>query len=137
MADRQFELGSAELEVLKALWDAGPSTVREVHEQFHHEGRRVAYTTVLTFLTRLEQKGYVTSDKSSQAYVYKAAVTRERVTRSRLRNLVDELYDGATGQLALHLMRTAKFTPKEIEELQKIIDILDAKKPEGRSPGAR
>ena len=138
MADRQpYELGSAELEVLKALWDTGPSTVREVLDHLHQQGRRVAYTTVLTFLTRLEQKGFVASDKSSQAYVYKPTVSRERVTRSRLRVLVEELYDGATGQLALHLMRTAKFTADEIEQLQKIIDDLDPKPTEGRSPGTR
>ncbi len=127
MTDRQHELGTAELEVLKSLWDLGPCTVREVLTHLHGQGRRVAYTTVLTFLTRLEQKGFVNSDKSGLAYVYRAAVSRERVTRSRLRTLVEELYDGATGQLALHLVRTAKFSRREIEELQRLIDDLDSK----------
>ena len=62
MTDRQYDLGVAELEVLKALWDEGPSTVRQVMERLHRIGRRVAYTTVLTFLSRLEQKGFVRSD---------------------------------------------------------------------------
>ena len=57
MSRRNPDLGDAELEVLKALWDRGPTTVREVMNILHEQGRQVAYTTVLTFLTRLEQKG--------------------------------------------------------------------------------
>jgi predicted transcriptional regulator len=131
VAERQHELGTAELEVVKVLWDVGPCTVREVWTHLQSQGRRVAYTTVLTFLTRLEQKGFVTSDKSGLAYVYRASVSRQRVTRSRLRALVEELYDGASAQLALHLVRTAKFSPQEIEELQRLIDELDPRQTGG------
>jgi len=123
---REYELGDAELEVLKALWDQGPSTVRAVLNRLHQRGRRVAYTTVLTFLTRLEQKGFVRSDKSDRAYVYRPAVSRERVTRSRLRTLVRQLYDGAAGPLVLQLVRTERFTAGEIAELQKLLDRGDA-----------
>jgi predicted transcriptional regulator len=127
MAEKQYEMGTAELEVLKALWDGGPATVREVLELLHNNGRRVAYTTVLTFLTRLEQKGFVRSDKRGMAYVYRPAITRDRVTKSKLKTLVHELFDGASGQLALQLVRTTKFTAEEIEQLQTLIDGLDGK----------
>lgn len=126
MADRQYDLGKAELEVLKTLWDHGPTTVREVLLHLHEHGRRVAYTTVQTLLTRLEQKGYATSNKSELAYVYRARLTRDRVTRSRLKTLVHQLYDGAAGPLVLQLIRTEQFTTKEIEELQRLIDGLDS-----------
>ena len=95
MARQQYDMGSAEFDVLCVLWDEGSSTVRQVMSHLHGRGRRVAYTTVLTFLTRLEQKGYVTSDKSGLAYVYRPALSRERLRKSRIRTLVDELYDGA------------------------------------------
>ena len=124
MATRGSELGEAELGVLRTLWDAGPATVREVLEQLHRRGRRVAYTTVQTLLTRLEQKGYARSDKSGQAFVYRARVSRDRVTRSRLRALVSQLYDGATGPLVLQLIRNEGLTPAEIAELQQLIDEL-------------
>ena len=127
MADRQYDLGEAELGVLKALWDEGPATVRKVLEHLHRRGRRVAYTTVQTLLTRLEQKRYVTSNKSGLAYVYRARVTRERVTRSRLRTLLAQLYDGAAGPLVLQLIRTEPLTADEIEELQQLIDDLDSR----------
>jgi BlaI family penicillinase repressor len=119
------EPGAAELEVLKALWDAGPSTVRQVLDTLHARGRKLAYTTVLTFLTRLEQKGFVSSDKGGQAYIYRAKISRERVVGSRLRAMVEQLYDGAAGPLALHLMESQRFTPDELEQLQKLIDRLE------------
>ena len=125
MAERQHDLGSAELEVLKALWEVGPTTVREVLNHLHLHGRRVAYTTVQTLLTRLEQKRYVASDKSDLAHVFRARVSRERVTRSRLKTLLTQLYDGAAGPLVLQLLRTERLTPDEIEELQKLVERLD------------
>jgi len=126
MIERQYDLGDAELGALKTLWDHGPATVREVLSHLHDSGRRVAYTTVQTLLTRLEQKGYVTSNKSELAYVYRAKLTRDRVTRSRLKTLVKQLYDGAAGPLVVQLIRTEQFTPDEIEELQGLIERLDA-----------
>ncbi len=126
MADKQYDIGKAEMEVLKTLWAHGPAPVREVLSQLHEHGRRVAYTTVQTLLTRLEQKGYVTSDKSDIAYVYRAKLTRDRVTRSRLKALVRQLYDGAAGPLVLQLIRSERFTPDEIGELQKLIERLDS-----------
>ncbi len=127
MSKMTYELGAGELEVLKAVWDVGPAPVREVMNRLHERGRRIAYTTVLTVLTRLEQKGLVSSDKSGQAYVYRAKVTREKVTLARVKALVRDLYDGAAAPMVLQLMRSERFTPEEIDELSKLIDELDAK----------
>jgi len=124
MATRQYDLGSAELSVLKTLWDGGPGTVREVLAHLHERGRRVAYTTVQTLLTRLEHKGFVRSDKSGQAFVYTARVSRSRVTRARLKAMLQQLYDGAAGPLVLQLVRSETLTPEELGELQKLIDEL-------------
>jgi BlaI family penicillinase repressor len=125
VADKLHDLGAAEFDVLKALWEVGPATVREVLTHLHDRGRRLAYTTVQTLLTRLEQKRYVTSDKSDLAHVFRAKVTRDRVTRTRLKNLMSQLYDGAAGPLVLQLVRTERLTPTEIDQLQKLIERLD------------
>ena len=130
----ESDLGAAELEVLKALWDHGPATVRQVLNRLHERGRRLAYTTVLTFLTRLEQKDFVKSDKSGMAYVYRPRVTRAKVTKSRLRSLIEQLYDGAAGPLVLQLMREQNLSVDEIAELQKLINQTDAK---GKPPKPR
>lgn len=126
MPTRSYELGSAELEVLKVLWERGPSTVRDVLERLHARNRRVAYTTVLTVLTRLDQKGMVASDRSEHAYVYRAKVSREKLTLARVRAMVRDLYDGAAAPLVLQLMQNERLSAGEIAELRKMIDELDA-----------
>lgn len=126
MAKREIELGDAELDVLKVLWDHGPQTVREVMERLHERGRRVAYTTVLTFLTRLEQKGIASSDKRDLAYVYKAKASRATVTRSRVKALLEQLYDGAAGPVVMHLVEHERLTTDEIAQLKRLIDDLEA-----------
>jgi predicted transcriptional regulator len=127
MARREYDLGKAELEVLRTLWDEGPTNVRGVLNHLHQRGRKVAYTTVQTVLGRLEQKGFVESDKSALAFVYRARISRERISRSRLRTLLDQLYDGAAGPLVLQLVRTKRLTSEEIEELHELIERLDTK----------
>ncbi len=127
MTIRQVELGEAELSVLRALWDRGPSTVREVLAHLHDRGKHVAYTTVQTLLTRLETKRFAASDKSGLAFVYRARVTRDRVTKSRVGTLLTQLFDGEAAPLVLQLIRSEKFSPKEIEELQSLIEDLDTK----------
>lgn len=127
MGKKEHELGEAELGVLRVLWDQGPLTVRGVMEVLHERGRKVAYTTVLTFLTRLEQKGFVKADKGDHAYVYRAKASRASVTKSRVRALLDELYDGAAGPVVLHLVENERLTPGEIDQLRRLMDELDKK----------
>jgi predicted transcriptional regulator len=126
--DRErHEIAAAELAVLRVLWEGAPATVREVMNRLHQRGKRVAYTTVLTFLTRLEQKGFVRSDRSDVAYVYRPLVTREQIRRSRLRTLVDQLYDGSVAPLVLQLIQHERFSRTEIEELHRLIETLDTR----------
>ncbi|MCG3131600.1 MAG: Methicillin resistance regulatory protein MecI [Phycisphaerae bacterium] len=127
MSETGIELGAAELEILRALWDVGPATVRQVMNHLHERGRDLAYTTVQTMLTRLEQKGFAVSNKADLAYVYRARVSRERMSRSRLRVLAHQLYDGSAGPLVLQLVRSERLTPQELAELQTLIERLDGK----------
>jgi len=122
---REHDLGEAELAVLRVLWDHGPQTVREVMAHMHERGRKVAYTTVLTFLSRLSQKGFVASDKAELAYVYRAKASRDSVVKSRVRSLLEQLYDGAAGPMVLQLMEHERFSAEEIAQLRKMIRDLD------------
>jgi predicted transcriptional regulator len=127
MPTNEYDLGTAELDVLKVLWDEGPAPVREVMNHLHKRSRPLAYTTVQTLLTRLEQKGAVASDKSGLAFVFRPTISRERVRKSRLKTLVEQLYDGAAGSLVLHLVKTQRLSDQEFVELQKLIEHLDSK----------
>jgi predicted transcriptional regulator len=126
-------LSETELAVLKALWQQGPGTVREVNERVG----RWAYTTVQTLLTRLERKGYVACDRSGFAHVFRARVSRDRLIRRRLGELVDQLADGAASSLVLALVEENRFSPDEIEQFRRMLDRLEKKRrggdPSGRS----
>jgi predicted transcriptional regulator len=125
MTIRVTDLADAELEVMSALWDRGPSTVRDLQEHLAAKGRQWAYTTVQTLLTRLEAKQFAATERGATPFVYKARVSRDKVRRSRVKTLVGQLYDGAPGALALHLLKTSRLSREDIAALQVLIDELD------------
>ena len=117
-------IGQIELEVLKVLWERGPCTVREVHAHLQGVEER-AYNTVLTHLQRLEAKGYVASDKSGMANVYRAVVSRSRMLKQRLKDLANQLCEGTSAPLVLALVEGSRFTPEEIEQFRQLLDELE------------
>ncbi|MCA9305842.1 MAG: BlaI/MecI/CopY family transcriptional regulator [Phycisphaerales bacterium] len=130
MGKKDRDISAAELEVVAALWEGGPMTVREVMNTLHGQGREIAYTTVLTFLARLERKGVVVSDKDGVAYVYRAVVSRDKVARTRVKDIVEQVFDGAPGPLVLHLMKNERFTSEELAEMRALIERLDERGPD-------
>ena len=130
MGKKDRDISAAELEVVSALWEGGPMTVREVMNTLHGQGREIAYTTVLTFLARLERKGVVVSDKDGVAYVYRAVVSRDKVARTRVKDIVEQVFDGAPGPLVLHLMKNERFTSEELAEMRALIERLDERGPD-------
>jgi predicted transcriptional regulator len=125
---RQASLGENELELLKVLWEHGPATVRELNALSRRQGRRWAYTTVLTMLQRLEAKGYVRSDKSGVAHVFRATVTRDKLLRQRLKDLANQFCEGTATPLMLALVEGQRFTPEEICRLRQMLDELENEK---------
>jgi predicted transcriptional regulator len=125
MSAPQAALSETELEVLKVLWEHGPGTVREVNEILSRQGRQWAYTTVLTLLSRLEQKGYVASDKTGLAHVFRGAVSRDALLSQRLTHLADELCEGTATPLVTALVEGRKFSAAEIEHFRRLLDELE------------
>ena len=125
---RQSSLGENELDLLKMLWEHGPGTVREINAWSRRQGRRWAYTTVLTMLQRLEAKGFVSSDKSGMAHVFRPMVTRDKLLRRRLKDLANELCGGIATPLMLALVEQQRFTPAEISQFRQLLDQLENKK---------
>jgi predicted transcriptional regulator len=123
---RPSSISETELQVLKTLWDRSAGTVREILADLRPLGHRWAYTTVQTLLHRLEAKGFVASDRSGSAHVFRAAVTREQLLQQRLSDLSDQLCAGAASPLVLALVEGARFTPEEIEQFRKLLDQLEA-----------
>lgn len=126
-------LSGAELDVLKALWDRGPATVRQISDELAHRGRSWAYTTVLTLLQRLANKGYATIDSSTHAHVYCPSTSRDELVGIQLQNVADQLCDGMAAPLVLNLIEGRDFTPEDIARFRRLIDKLD----QGRSPNSK
>jgi len=128
VAARWAPISETELDVLKVLWEQGPATVRAVNAVLRRQGRRWAYTTALTLLQRLEAKGYVASDKSALAHVFRANVSRDRLLRRRLRDLASQLCEGTATPLVQALVEGHRFTAEEIDHFRRLLDQLEGKK---------
>jgi BlaI family penicillinase repressor len=126
--DRQSSIGTSELEVLKALWEHGPGTVREINIRLQDRGHDWAYTTVQTMLHRLQGKGCVRvmpGERPGAAHRFEAAVTREGMLSRRLSDLANQLCDGTRSPLLLALVEGQRLTPAEIQELRQRLDQLE------------
>jgi predicted transcriptional regulator len=124
---RRVPVSDAELEVLKVLWTTGPATVRDVASALRRQRRRLAYNTVLTLLTRLREKGYVTADRSEAAHQFRAIVTREELLGSTLSALADRVCDGTASPLVHALVRSRRFSADEIAHFRRLLDDLAPK----------
>jgi predicted transcriptional regulator len=133
MAKKREELSLAEQEVLKTLWELGTGTVREVCEALNRDGRRRVYTTVLTFLFRLETKGYVASDKKDIAHVFKPIVSREALLSQRLTRLVDEVCEGTATPVVQALVRGKHLSSDDIAQLRRLLDDLEEQSESNRT----
>jgi BlaI family transcriptional regulator, penicillinase repressor len=107
-----------ELEILKVLWEQGPSSVRLVHERLEPgDGEDLAYNTVQTLLRIMEGKGLVTHHVDGRTFVYTPRFSREE-TASRF---LDRVFDGAASQLMLSLLRAERISPAELERMHAMI----------------
>jgi BlaI family transcriptional regulator, penicillinase repressor len=121
-------MSDAEREVLKVLWDHGPLGVRDVVTRLAELGQDWARSTVITLLQRLEKKGYVASDKSQFAFVFRSILSREDVMRARMNDLAGELCDGDALPLVLAFAERHQFSPGELARFRQMIEDHEAKR---------
>ncbi len=116
-----------ELDLMNVLWANGPSTVAEVREALEDD---LAYTTVLTVLRVLEEKGHVTHDTEGRAHRYRALVERDLAARSALRRVTEHLFSGSSELL---VTRLGQDQPLSGDELRRLRDLLDRRLEEEES----
>ena len=108
-----------ELDVMGVLWAGGPATVAEVQAQLADE---LAYTTVLTILRTLEEKGHVTHEEEGRAYRYYALVDREAAGQSAVRRLVRKVFGGSPELLLTQLVADRKLTAEQLAGMRRLLD---------------
>src|SRR6187200_2213297 len=110
-----------ELAIMKVVWKLDSATVRDVYEHLRVR-RAIAYTTVMTMMKILEEKGYLKKVQVDRAYVYRPTKPRQQVVAAMVRDFVDRVFDGAAGGLLLHLAKDRRLSKDDRATIRRIIE---------------
>jgi len=116
----------AELDVLRVLWDRGPSTVREVHEAVTSD-RAVGYTTVLKQMQVMQRKGLLTRSERFRSHVYEAAQPRADVQRTLVQILMRQAFSGSARGLLQSALGGRRVSAVELDEIRRLLDQMGGK----------
>jgi predicted transcriptional regulator len=119
MRQRSSTLTGQELEIMKVVWDLESATVRDVYEALL-ERRKVAYTTVMTMMKILEQKGYLKKTQTDRAYTYRPAQPKRQVIGDMVRDFVNRVFNGSAEPLLVHLVEEHGLSRKDLEEIARL-----------------
>jgi BlaI family penicillinase repressor len=122
--ERIPDVPDAELAVLRALWDKGPATIRQLTDALYPGGNEAHYATVQKLLDRLEAKGCIARDTTARAHSFRATVDRQDLIGRQLQTVAEKLCEGSMTPLLTHLVRAKRLKQTEWEELRKLIDEL-------------
>ena len=114
-------LTDLETDIMKIVWQKGKLTVRDVYEALR-ETRNLAYTTVLTVLGTLTEKGIVHREMRDRTYVYRPRVSHEEAVSRNLQYLAGKFFEGSARSLAAHMIGSEKLSRHELEELHRMIE---------------
>lgn len=121
MARKQSRtLTDGEHRIMEVLWQKGSATVADVAEALAGEDG-TAYTTILTMMRILRDKGYLRCKKESRAHVYSPRVDRDTAARKAVRQLLGKFFSGSPGELVLSFLRDEDLSADELEQLKKKI----------------
>ena len=117
----------AELEILKVIWDHGPSTVRLVNDTLS-KNKRVGYTTTLKIMQIMSEKGLLNRDTSGKTHVYKAAISQQKTQQQLIDKLMTSAFGGSAMKLVMQALGNKKSTKAEIDEIRAFLDQLEGGK---------
>lgn len=109
-----------ELELMKIVWSRGTATVRDVYEELLTR-RKIAYTTVMTVMKTLEQKGYLKTSQKDRAYVYTPTRPKEQVIHGMVGDFLDRVFNGAAQPLLVHLLQDRRLSDKDLQEIRSLL----------------
>jgi predicted transcriptional regulator len=117
----------SELEILSVLWDAGPSTVREVQQALDAR-KPTGYTTVLKLLQIMTEKGLVRRDERERAHRYTPRHPRERTEQQIVGDLLDRAFGGSSSRLVMRALSSRKASPEELDRIRALLDEIEGGK---------
>jgi len=120
MRSKSRTLTEQELEIMKVVWELHNATVRDVYEALLRR-RKIAYTTVMTMMNILEEKGYLKKRAEDKAHVYRPAQARARVIRAMVQEFVERVFNGSAEPLLVQLVKDRQLSPQELEKIARAI----------------
>jgi len=106
---------------MKVVWRRDEATVRDVYEALR-ETRPIAYTTVMTMMRILQEKGYLTKVAEEKAHVYRPSRPRQEVLGGMVREFLDRVFDGASDALLVHLASDNKLSAKQRRIVKQLLE---------------
>lgn len=114
----------SEMDILKILWEQGPSTVREVHDILS-EKKEAGYTTTLKLMQIMNDKGLLTRNDESKSHVYSAAVKKQSIQKEVVGKMIDSFFKGSSAKLIMHALGNHRASKEEIREIKNYLDEIE------------
>ncbi|MDH3813053.1 MAG: BlaI/MecI/CopY family transcriptional regulator [Acidobacteriota bacterium] len=120
MQKPEGKLTDAELEIMHVVWELDGGTVRQVYEILNQQ-RPLAYTTVMTMMNILEEKGHLTRRKEGRAYHYQPVRPKSQVISGMVDDFVGRVFEGSAAPLVVSLVKDKKISKKDLDEIARMI----------------
>ena len=117
---KTLTLTNAEHRIMEVIWAEGAATVADVVEALNGKD---AYTTILTLMTILKGKGYLSSRKEGRAFVFVPRVDRDTAARKAVQQLLSKFFAGSASELVLSFLREEELTPQELDAIKRKIKV--------------
>lgn len=123
MANKQPTEG--ELEILRVLWQAGPSTVRFINDTLN-ERKAVGYTTTLKLMQIMHEKGFLSRTKVGKTHIYKAELNQQATQETLVDRLTNLAFGGSTSSLVMRALGNSQPSREELDEIRRLLDELES-----------
>ena len=121
--ERSSQPTDAELQILRVLWDRGPSPVRVIHEVMS-KNKETNYSTTVKMLSVMLDKELVKRDESVRPHIYRTVKKQETTQKGMMRDLMDRVYGGSPGRMVIQALSSKKASQEELDEIRKLLDRL-------------
>jgi BlaI family penicillinase repressor len=127
---KKSEPTRSEIEILKVLWQHGPSTVRFVNDTLNQEQRPVQYTSTLKLMQIMVEKGILKRDETNMKHIYSATQEEQQTKSFLLDRFIDSMYDGSASSLMMQLLGNKKTSKKEWNAIREWMDKMSNDNPD-------
>jgi BlaI family penicillinase repressor len=110
-----------ELQIMKVIWKLGAATVKDVCD-IMSQTKAIAYTTILTLMGILEEKGALAHTRSGRAFLFRPLLSRRQATRNQVRDVITRFFDGSPERMMEDILGNEVLNPDQVESVRSLLD---------------